>query len=59
MVLYCTVPEKGGHTNFRNAGVHVKPKAGNGIFFSYIDPETLLMDNGKKLELTVMFYAVI
>jgi len=46
MVLYCTVPALGGHTNFRNAGVHVKPKAGNGIFFSYIDPETLIMDNG-------------
>jgi hypothetical protein len=47
MVLYCTVPELGGHTNFRNAGVHVKPKKGNGIFFSYIDPEKLIMDNGK------------
>jgi hypothetical protein len=46
MVLYCTVPEAGGHTNFRNSGVHVKPKTGNGIFFSYIDPETLTMDNG-------------
>lgn len=47
MVLYCTVPKLGGHTNFRNAGVHVKPKAGNGIFFSYIDPEKLVMDNGE------------
>lgn len=47
MVLYCVVPESGGHTNFRNAGVHVKPKSGNGIFFSYIDPETKIMDNGK------------
>eukprot|EP00934_Nitzschia_sp_Nitz4_P002682 Nitzschia sp. Nitz4//scaffold246_size28974//4729//6245//NITZ4_008081-RA/size28974-snap-gene-0.1-mRNA-1//1//CDS//3329543909//2672//frame0 len=46
MVLYCTVPELGGHTNFRNAAVHVKPGFGNGIFFSYIDPETKVMDNG-------------
>lgn len=46
MVLYCTVPEVGGHTNFRNAGVHVKPQAGTGIFFSYVDPEARLMDNG-------------
>lgn len=46
MVLYCTVPTTGGHTNFRNAGVHVKPKSGNGIFFSYIDPEKFIMDNG-------------
>ncbi len=40
------VPESGGHTNFRNAGVHVKPQAGNAIFFSYIDPEKLVMDTG-------------
>jgi len=46
MVMYCTIPELGGHTNFRNAGVHVKPQKGNAIFFSYIDPETLTMDNG-------------
>jgi hypothetical protein len=49
MVLYCDVPAKGGHTNFRNAGVHVKPKMGNGIFFSYIDPEKKIMDNGKYI----------
>jgi hypothetical protein len=48
MVLYCTVPEVGGHTNFRNSGVHVKPQKGNGIFFSYIDPTTLMMDNGTQ-----------
>jgi hypothetical protein len=47
MVMYCNVPAKGGHTNFRNAGVHVKPQMGNGIFFSYIDPDKLIMDNGK------------
>jgi hypothetical protein len=40
------VPESGGHTNFRNAGVHVKPNTGNAVFFSYIDPETRIMDNG-------------
>jgi hypothetical protein len=41
-----TLPEVGGATNFRNAGVHVKPRTGNAIFFSYIDPETMKMDNG-------------
>lgn len=41
-----TVPKTGGHTNFRNAGVHVKPESGSAIFFSYINPETLIMDNG-------------
>jgi hypothetical protein len=40
------VPEIGGHTNFHNAGVHVAPVSGNGIFFSYIDPETKVMDTG-------------
>jgi hypothetical protein len=44
MVIYCTIPEKGGHTNFRNAGVHIKPSTGSAIFFGYIDPETKLMD---------------
>lgn len=33
-------------TNFRNAGVHVKPERGSGIFFSYIDPENRVMDTG-------------
>ncbi|KAL7569271.1 hypothetical protein ACA910_016823 [Epithemia clementina (nom. ined.)] len=46
MVMYCTVADRGGHTNFRNAGVHVKPEVGNAIFFSYIDPVTRLMDTG-------------
>lgn len=45
MVIYCTIPEKGGHTNFRNANVHIKPSLGSAIFFGYIDPETKIMDN--------------
>merc|ERR1711862_1082396 len=44
--MYCTLPPDGGSTNFRNAMVHVKPSKGAAVFFSYIDPETLLMDNG-------------
>jgi hypothetical protein len=46
LVMYCTIPETGGHTNFLNANVHVKPKTGTGIFFSYIDPETKSTDSG-------------
>ncbi|KAG7350667.1 prolyl 4-hydroxylase alpha subunit [Nitzschia inconspicua] len=46
MVMYCTIPEVGGHTNFRNAGVHVKPEMGSAVYFSYIDPDTLATDNG-------------
>lgn len=45
MVVYCTVPTVGGATNFRNAGVHVKPVVGNAVFFSYMDPKTRITDN--------------
>jgi hypothetical protein len=46
VVMYCTTPERGGHTNFRNAAVHVKPEIGSATYFSYIDPATKLTDNG-------------
>jgi hypothetical protein len=46
MVMYCTVPTKGGATNFRNAGVHVQPKARSAIYFSYYDVERGIMDTG-------------
>jgi hypothetical protein len=29
-----------------NAGVHVKPEMGSAVYFSYIDPDTLVTDNG-------------
>ena len=45
VVVYCTVPTLGGSTNFRNAGVHVKPVVGNAIFFSYMDPKSRITDN--------------
>lgn len=45
MVMYCKIPEKGGATNFRNSGLHVVPTVGSATFFSYIDPETFVMDN--------------
>lgn len=46
MVMYCDIAESGGHTNFRNAGVHVKPEPYNAVFFSYIDPIARVMDTG-------------
>jgi hypothetical protein len=46
VVVYCTVPKKGGATNFRNANVHVVPEVGSATFFSYVDPVTMKMDNG-------------
>jgi hypothetical protein len=46
MVIYCQIPERGGHTQFQDAGVHVRPTERAAIFFSYIDPETNLTDKG-------------
>lgn len=46
MVLYCTIPDRGGYTNFQNAGISIKPTEGSGIFFSYIDPATNITDHG-------------
>jgi 2OG-Fe(II) oxygenase superfamily len=46
MVMYCITADSGGHTNFRNAGVHVKPVQNDAVFFSYIDPATKTMDTG-------------
>ena len=44
MVMYCALPTKGGHTNFKNANVHIKPTKNTALFFSYMDPKTQLMD---------------
>lgn len=47
MIMYCDLTNLiGGHTNFGNAGVHVKPEVGHAVFFSYFDPSTGLMDTG-------------
>ena len=46
MVVYCETADQGGHTNFRNSGVHIKPEPFAGLFFSYMDPETMRMDTG-------------
>ena len=46
MVMYCTVPEKGGYTNFGQAGVIAKPQVGAAAFFSYMDNATKIKDSG-------------
>lgn len=46
LVAYCTVPDKGGFTNFGQAGVTARPRKGAAAFFSYMDPETKIKDNG-------------
>ena len=37
IIMYCEVPTLGGHTHFRNAGVHVAPTVGSAVFFSYLN----------------------
>jgi hypothetical protein len=46
MFVHSAIPESGGHTNFRNVAVHVKPEVGTAVYFSYMDPATNLTDNG-------------
>ena len=45
MVMYCEIPEIGGATQFGNAAIHIKPKAGMATFFSYMGSDGN-MDNG-------------
>lgn len=45
MVVYCDVPEVGGATQFRNSGIHLKPKVGMATFFSYMGSDGV-MDDG-------------
>jgi 2OG-Fe(II) oxygenase superfamily len=44
MVMYCKVPQLGGHTHFPNANIHIEPQVGSALFFSYLDPKTNIMD---------------
>jgi hypothetical protein len=46
LVIYCKIPESGGHTNFRSAGVHIRPTVGSALFFGYMDPGKQIMDTG-------------
>jgi hypothetical protein len=46
MVIYCTLPEQGGFTNFQNDNVHVRPNSGSAVFFGYFNPLTNVTDNG-------------
>jgi 2OG-Fe(II) oxygenase superfamily len=46
MVMYCDVPEVGGATNFQQANVYVQPVKGAAAFFSYMNADTYLHDEG-------------
>jgi hypothetical protein len=46
MVMYCDVPERGGATNFQHANVYVKPTKGAAAFFSYMDGNTKIHEEG-------------
>lgn len=43
--LCVKVPRRGGATTFSKAGVHVKPKAGAAVFFTYLGDDGM-MDRG-------------
>lgn len=45
VVMYCTIPEIGGATNFRKSGLHVVPEEGSATYFAYMDPDTFIMDD--------------
>lgn len=45
VVMYCTVPEVGGATNFRKSGLHVVPEVGSASYFAYTDPDSFVMDD--------------
>ena len=36
IIAYCKTPQKGGSTNFRNAGVTIVPKPNAAVFFTYV-----------------------
>lgn len=47
MVMYCTIPEDGrGGTNFQQSNVYIKPTLGAGVYFSYMNPTTMIHDEG-------------
>lgn len=46
MVMYCTLPKRGGSTNFKNANVHIVPNKGSATFFSYVNTHDFKMDAG-------------
>jgi len=46
VIAYCETAEKGGHTHFSNAGVHVIPEKGSAVFYSYYDQTTNVHDTG-------------
>eukprot|EP00527_Entomoneis_sp_CCMP2396_P007184 CAMPEP_0198144426 /NCGR_PEP_ID=MMETSP1443-20131203/15638_1 /TAXON_ID=186043 /ORGANISM="Entomoneis sp., Strain CCMP2396" /LENGTH=444 /DNA_ID=CAMNT_0043807821 /DNA_START=36 /DNA_END=1370 /DNA_ORIENTATION=- len=46
ILMYCQVADRGGHDSFPNLGVHVKPRVGDALFVSYMDPASQLYDTG-------------
>lgn len=44
MLIYCQAAESGGGTTFSKAGVYVKPRKGQAVFFSYRGEERMDME---------------
>ena len=53
MLLYCQVPDEGGHEHFTQAGVHIPPKQGDALLVSYVDPQKKLLGNAFLTNLTI------
>ena len=49
LCLYSATAEEGGHTHFKNAHVHVNPEPGMAVFFTYVDPNRQVTDNGMSM----------
>ena len=51
LILYLNEPEQGGGTSFPDADFEVAPKRGNGVFFSYPqpDPSTRTLHGGEPV----------
>ena len=46
VLVYCDVADVGGATHFDNAGVHIRPKQYDAVFYSYVNPVAEVTDPG-------------
>lgn len=46
VIAYCETAQKGGHTHFNNAGIHIIPEKYSAVFFGYLNPATNQHDTG-------------
>lgn len=44
--MFSATAEEGGHTNFKNARVHINPEPGMAVFITYVDLDKQVTDDG-------------